>query len=88
MTQPPIPARRFWAALLAAIPARDRVGQITKLSDHLHKKLGQKPQGAWLTERVWESTVVPALGDSNIEYVTVDDYHFLCTGKQAHELNG
>ena len=74
--------------VLAAIPARDRVGQITKLSDHLHKKLGQKPQGAWLTERVWESTVVPALGDSDIEYVTVDDYHFLCTGKQAHELNG
>ena len=74
--------------VLAAIPSRDRVGQITKLSDHLHKKLGQKPQGAWLTERVWESTVVPALGDSNIGYVTVDDYHFLCTGKQAHELNG
>ncbi|CAG0979456.1 partial 4-alpha-glucanotransferase, partial [Anaerolineae bacterium] len=74
--------------VLAAIPAKDRVGQITKLSDHLHKKLGQKPQGAWLTERVWESTVVPALGDSDIQYVTVDDYHFLCTGKQAHELNG
>ncbi len=74
--------------VLAAIPARDRVGQITKLSDYLHKKLGQKPQGAWLTERVWESTVVPALGDGGIDYVTVDDYHFLCTGKQPHELNG
>jgi len=74
--------------VLAAIPSRDRVGQITKLSEHLHKKFGQKPQGAWLTERVWESTVVPALGDSGIDYVTVDDYHFLCTGKQPHELNG
>lgn len=74
--------------VLAAIPSKDRVGQITKLSEHLNKKLGQNPQGAWLTERVWESTVVPALGDSGIEYVTVDDYHFLCTGKQAHELNG
>lgn len=74
--------------VLAAIPSRDRVGQINKLSDYLHKKLGQRPQGAWLTERVWESTVVPALGDSKIKYVTVDDYHFLCTGKQPHELNG
>jgi 4-alpha-glucanotransferase len=74
--------------VLAAIPSKDRVGQITKLSDYLHKKLGQKPQGAWLTERVWESTVVPALGDSDIDYVTVDDYHFLCTGKQPQELNG
>ena len=74
--------------VLAAIPSRDRVGQITKLSDHLHRKLGQRPQGAWLTERVWESTVVPALGDSGVEYVTVDDYHFMCTGKTADELNG
>lgn len=74
--------------VLAAIPARDRVGQITKLSNHLHKTLGQKPLGAWLTERVWESTVVPALSDAGIAYVTVDDYHFLCTGKQPHELNG
>jgi hypothetical protein len=78
----------FTEPVLAAIPSRDRVGQITKLSDYLHKKLGQKPRGAWLTERVWESTVVPALGDSGIDYVTVDDYHFLCTGKQPHELNG
>lgn len=74
--------------VLASIPSGDRVGQITKLSDYLHKKLGQRPQGAWLTERVWESTVVPALGDAEIQYVTVDDYHFLCTGKQAHQLNG
>lgn len=74
--------------VLASIPSRDRVGQINKLSDYLHDRLGQRPQGAWLTERVWESTVVPALGDANIRYVTVDDYHFLCTGKQQHQLNG
>jgi alpha-amylase len=37
---------------------------------------------------VWESSVVPALADSGIRYVTVDDYHFLCTGREAHELDG
>ena len=74
--------------VLAAIPFADRVGQIDMLSDYLEQKLGQRPQGAWLTERVWESSVVPALGDANIEYVTVDDYHFLCAGKQADVLNG
>jgi alpha-amylase/alpha-mannosidase (GH57 family) len=74
--------------VLAAIPALDRVGQVVKLSEYLHKKLGQTPQGAWLTERVWEATVVPGLADAGIKYVTVDDYHFLCTGKQAHDLNG
>lgn len=74
--------------VLASIPTRDRIGQITKLSDYLKQKLGEAPQGAWLTERVWESTVVPALADSGIRYVTVDDYHFMCTGKQNDELNG
>jgi hypothetical protein len=35
---------------------------------------------------VWESTVVPSLVDSGIRYVTVDDYHFLCTGKTVDAL--
>ena len=74
--------------VLAAIPSRDRLGQINKLSDYLEQHLGQRPRGAWLTERVWEATVVPALGDAGIEYVTVDDYHFMCTGKRPDQLNG
>ena len=74
--------------VLAAIPSRDRVGQIAMLSDFLKKKLGQTPKGAWLTERVWEATVVPALVEAGIKYVTVDDYHFMCTGKRAEDLNG
>ena len=73
--------------VLAVIPSRDRVGQVVVLSDKLEKKFGQRPQGAWLTERVWEATVVPALADAGIRYVTVDDYHFLCTGKKVEELN-
>ena len=74
--------------ILAAIPHRDRVGQIVTLSNRLERQLAQRPTGAWLTERVWESTVVPALADTGIRYVTVDDYHFLCTGRTAAELKG
>ncbi len=74
--------------VLAVIPARDRVGQIRALSDKLQRRLGATPRGAWLTERVWEATVVPALADAGIEYVTVDDYHFLCTGRGLEELDG
>ncbi|MDN5936450.1 MAG: DUF1926 domain-containing protein, partial [Nitrosospira sp.] len=74
--------------VLAAIPNRDRIGQIQTFSDKLEMKLGQRPQGAWLTERVWEATVVPALADCGIRYVIVDDYHFLCVGKTAAELDG
>lgn len=74
--------------VLAVIPNRDRLGQIERLSAKLERRFGQRPKGAWLTERVWESTVVPALADCGIEYVTVDDYHFLCTGRRQDELHG
>lgn len=74
--------------VLAVIPEQDRFGQLTRFSDKLEARYGQRPQGAWLTERVWEATVVPSLADAGIRYVTVDDYHFLCAGKEMAELNG
>jgi alpha-amylase len=74
--------------VLAAIPHRDRVGQMQTLNDKLTAWTGVRPQGAWLTERVWESSVVPALAATGIGYVTVDDYHFFCTGKATAELDG
>ncbi len=74
--------------VLAAIPNRDRLGQIAKLSRKLAANFGRAPRGAWLTERVWEATVVSALADCGIHYVTVDDYHFFACGKAAAELDG
>lgn len=74
--------------VLAAIPHRDRVSQIASLSAKLEARFGARPQGAWLTERVWESTVVRALAQCGIRYATVDDYHFLCTGRELAELDG
>ena len=74
--------------VLAAIPHCDRVGQLNTLNDKLAAWTSVKPSGAWLTERVWESAVVPALAETGIGYVTVDDYHFFCTGKSSEELDG
>jgi hypothetical protein len=74
--------------VLAAIPQRDRVGQIETLTEKLTRHFGVGVEGAWLTERVWVPTVVPALAGCGMKYVTVDDYHFLCTGKTAAELDG
>jgi alpha-amylase len=73
--------------VLAAIPHRDRVTQIVTLSDKLEKRFGRRPKGAWLTERVWESAVVASLAESGIEYVAVDDYHFLCAGADPARLD-
>ena len=73
--------------VLASIPHRDRISQIQVLSDKIERVFGQRPQGAWLTERVWESSVVASLVDTGIRYVAVDDYHFLCAGEPAGKLD-
>jgi hypothetical protein len=74
--------------VLAAIPEQDRRDQILALNRRIRRHFGVWPRGAWLTERVWEATVVPALAESRIEYVTVDDYHFLCAGQPQDRLDG
>ena len=73
--------------VLAAIPHRDRVSQIATLSDKIERRFGVRPKGAWLTERVWESSVVTSLVATGIRYVAVDDYHFLCAGEDAAHLD-
>jgi len=73
--------------VLASIPHRDRMSQIETLSVRLDRMFGQRPQGAWLTERVWESAVAASLAQSGIRYVAVDDYHFLCAGADAEKLD-
>ena len=78
-----------WAEpILAAVPGRDRILQLDTAAAQLERHFGARPRGAWLTERVWESNVVPALAATGVRYVTVDDYHFLCTGRQSAELDG
>jgi len=73
--------------VLAAIPHRDRVSQISALSDKIERRFGMRPSGAWLTERVWESSVVTSLVATGIRYVAVDDYHFLCAGESQDRLD-
>ena len=73
--------------VLASIPQRDRVAQLDTMSDQLERRYGVRPHGAWLTERVWESSVVPALAATGIRYVAVDDYHFLASGRMERELD-
>jgi hypothetical protein len=73
--------------VLASIPHRDRVSQVESLSARLAVRFGKVPHGAWLTERVWESCVVPSLAQAGMRYATVDDYHFLCTGADPADLD-
>ncbi len=78
----------FYEPILASIPSRDRRAQIDKLSDFIEAYFGQRPKGLWLTERVWDGAIARDLVKCGIEYVVVDDYHFISSGFDVENLNG
>ncbi len=78
----------YYEPILSVIPSDDRVEQINRLSNNIKKQFNQNPNGLWLTERVWESSLIPDLKKSNIKYTVMDDYHFQCAGFDEDILDG
>ena len=78
----------YYEPILSVIPSEDRVTQINMLNDSIESAFGQTPKGLWLTERVWESSLIPDLNKSGIDYTVMDDYHFQCAGFDEEILDG
>jgi len=78
----------YYEPVLSSIPSNDRIAQIKKLKLYIEKYMQQSPIGLWLTERVWENTIIKDLNRCGIEYVMVDDYHFLSNGYEKDKMNG
>ncbi len=78
----------YYEPVLASIPSKDRIAQITKLNEYIEKHFNQTPKGLWLTERVWDNSIIGDLKKCGIEYVIVDDYHFISNGYDPSNLNG
>lgn len=83
-----IMAAGYYEPILAIIPDHDKIGQINKLREYISDRFGYQSHGAWLTERVWEPHLAKPINMAGIDYITVDDYHFLASGKDLEELNG
>lgn len=78
----------FYEPVLSVLPMADRVGQIKKLSDKIEKLFGVTPKGVWLAERVWDPSIPTTLKAAGMEYVVVDDYHFIKSGLRVEDLAG
>ncbi len=78
----------FYEPIMAALPERDRVGQVELLSKHLRQNYLSEPTGAWLTERVWEQDVVGSLTAAGVRYTIIDDTMFHAVGLTDEELSG
>ncbi len=77
----------YYEPILSSIPSNDRVNQIKKLNNFIKKKFTTNPKGLWLTERVWESSLIPDIKKSNINFALVDDYHFLSSGFDKNKMD-
>ncbi|MDA3946968.1 MAG: DUF1926 domain-containing protein [Helicobacteraceae bacterium] len=78
----------YYEPILSVIPSEDRVTQINMLNDSIKSEFKQTPKGLWLTERVWESALIPDLTKAGIKYTVMDDYHFQCAGFDEEILDG
>ena len=76
----------YYEPVLVGVPRRDGVGQIRALTDRVHAIFGQRPLGAWLTERVWEPHLPSLLAEAGVAYTVLDDEHFLQAGLRPQEL--
>ncbi len=72
--------------ILASIPGPDRVAQVAALSDKIERRFGRRPQGLWLTERAWESEILPDLAAAGVRYVFMDDQAFIAAGMSPEDL--
>lgn len=78
----------YYEPILASIPSISRVKQIQKLSKFIEENFNQKAKGMWLTERIWDDSIIDDLKQCQIDYVIVDDYHLIASGFEKDRLNG
>ena len=78
----------FYESILAAIPQRDRVGQMIAYRRHLEQVFETPIRGMWLPERVWEQAFASDMAAAGMEYTILDDTHFKNAGLIDNQLNG
>ena len=74
--------------ILAALPDRDRLGQLMRMRSDLERRFGVAPSGAWLAERVWEPALPTALVDAGYAYTVLDDTHLRGASVPEDEMWG
>ncbi len=78
----------FFEPILAGIPRRDRIAQITTYTRFLERLFSTRIRGMWMPERVWEQSFTSDLDEAGIEFTLLDDSHFRNAGLSLDELHG
>ncbi|MFA5148057.1 MAG: alpha-amylase/4-alpha-glucanotransferase domain-containing protein [Candidatus Omnitrophota bacterium] len=78
----------YYEPILTLIPERDILGQVKLMNEKLREFTGKPAAGVWLTERVWEPTLIKPLAKAGIKYAIVDDWHFSYVGQKPDDTTG
>jgi len=70
----------FYEPMLSVLPERDALGQLQMMAEFLEGRVGRRPRGMWLAERVWEPDLPRVISSAGYRYTILDDGHFLAAG--------
>jgi alpha-amylase len=78
----------LYEPVVASLPERDRVGQLTRMADTVEAAFGRRPTGAWLAERVWEPDLPTSLVAAGYGWTILDDSHLRAAAIPEDEMWG
>ena len=70
----------FYEPIMNLLSEKDKAEQIQLMNKFIEEKFSTKPNGAWLTERVWDPDIVKTFNDAALNYTVLDDNHFKKAG--------
>jgi alpha-amylase len=65
----------YFEPVLASLPERDRLSQLTRMADEIERLFRRRPATAWLAERVWEPDLPTSLAGAGYRSTILDDAH-------------
>ena len=76
----------YYEPILSMVPPRDAEGQIKKHARFIKDLFDCEPRGIWLTERVWDPSLIAVFRNLGLKYTIIDDYHLKCAGLKENEI--
>ena len=77
----------YYEPVLASIPRHDRIKQLEMLNEAVKKYFGVYPEGAWITERIWQPDIIDSLNEAGINYAFLDDSQFFQSGIDSNDID-
>ena len=65
----------YYDVVLSLIPTHERTSHIEKTTTYIRKNFSKRPRGLWFYNQVFNSTTVPNLSLSGLDYIVISTYN-------------